>query len=424
MPAFHERQQPRSTNAYSYIAEIMIHFFVMNVSSKLIPLALGAFAIGTESYVVAGVLPTIASDLGITVPVAGQLITAFALTYALGSPLLAVVTGTLERRRLLLASLGAFAFFNLLAATSHSYAMLFVARIGMGLSAGAFMPAATAYAVATTATEQRGRALATIYGGLTVSMIIGVPLGVIVGEHLGWRSIFVGVAALALAAFAGVALTLKVLRPSTVVSLAERIAIARRPEVLRTLFVTVIMMMGVYTLYAYLAPFLKETSHLVGSGVAVVFLLFGLGSTAGNFLSGSATDRVGPYRVLTTALTVLIGLFLTLSLVATIVPPEFARWLIVPLIAVWGFAGYAFLPAQQTHMVSLEPKLAPITLSLNASAIYLGAAMGAVVGSAVIAHGSVHHLGWFAAVFEIGALVLIRFAPARRASRLLWSAAA
>ena len=270
----------------------------MTSLSRLVSLALGAFAIGTESYVVAGVLPTIASDLGVTVPIAGQLITAFALTYALGSPLIAVATGSMERRRLLLASIGAFGLFNLLGAVAHSYALLFAARIGMGLAAGTFMPAASAYAVAAIAPEQRGRALSIIYGGLTVAMVIGAPLGVLLGEHLGWRFIFVIVAALALVALAGLAFTLKPLRAAAAVSLAERIAIARRPDVLATLAVTVLALAGAYTVYSYLATFLHETSHLTGDAVALVLFLFGLGATAGNFLSGSVTDRIGPRRVI------------------------------------------------------------------------------------------------------------------------------
>lgn len=380
----------------------------MTTFAKLLPLALGAFAIGTESNVVAGVLPTIAADVSVTVPLAGQLITAFALTYAVGSPLIAVATGTTERRRLLLGSMGAFGLFNLLAAFAPNYSVLFVSRLGMGLSAGAFMPAATAYAIATVPAEHRGRALALIYGGLTVSIVVGVPLGVLLGDHFGWRSIFVGVAALASVAFAGIGLTLKSLVPTSVVGLMERIAIARRPDVLGTLAVTALMMAGVYTVYSYLAPFLEQTSHVVGSAVALVLLLFGVGSTAGNFLSGSATDRIGPRRVLATVLNLLIGVMVALSLTSALFPPEVARWIVVPLIALWGFVGYSFLPAQQAHMAALAPNFAPITLSLNASAIYLGASVGAVTGSLVLAHTSVQHLGWVAAVFVLGALLLLR----------------
>lgn len=389
-----------------------------NFWTKLFSLALGAFAIGTESYVVAGVLPTIASDLGVTVPLAGQLITAFALTYALGSPLIAVATGAMERRRLLLVSLSAFGAFNLVAALTHSYALLLVARIGMGLSAGTFMPAASAYAVAATPAEHRGRALSVIYGGLTVAMVIGAPIGVLLGGHFGWRFIFLVVAALTAATLAGLAVTLARLRPAASVSLADRIAIARRPDVLATLAVTVVTITGVYTIYSYLAPFLQRTAHLSGDAVALVLFLFGLGSTAGNFLSGSITDRIGPRRVVATVLTGLMVIFASLSLVGAVVPPGAARWIVVPLIALWGFVGFSFPSAQQAHMVTLAPKLAPITLSLNSSAIYLGASLGALLGSLVVAGGSVAEVGWVGAACEATAFLLLRFARRRHAAVL------
>jgi predicted MFS family arabinose efflux permease len=325
----------------------------------------------------------------------------------------------MERRRLLLTSIAAFGLFNILAAFAHTYTLLLAARVGLGLSAGTFMPAASAYAVAATSTEHRGRALSIIYGGLTVAMVIGAPIGVLLGEHFGWRFIFVGVAALAFIALSGLALTLKPIRADTAVSLAERIAIARRPDVLGTLAVTVITIAGAYTIYSYLAPFLKLTSNLTGDSVALVLFMFGLGSTAGNFLAGGATDRIGPRRVIAMVLTGLIGLFALLSLTGMIFAPAIARWIVVPLIALWGFVGFSFPSAQQAHMVTLAPKLAPITLSLNASAIYLGASLGAMLGSLVVARGLVGELGWVGAACEVTAFLLLRFTRRHRAAHEL-----
>jgi predicted MFS family arabinose efflux permease len=387
----------------------------MNNWTKLLSLALGAFVIGTESYIVAGVLPSLAADLGVTIPIAGQLITAFALTYALSSPVIAVATAQMERRKLLLLSLGAFGLFNLVAASAHSFGMLLAARIGLGLSAGTFMPAASAYAVAAIPAAQRGRALAIIYGGLTVALVIGAPVGVLLGEHFGWRTNFIAVAILTGGALAGLAFTLKRLRSSVGVSLAERIAIARRPDVLATLAVTTLTLTGVYTVYSYLAPFLQERAHLAGDAIALVFFLFGIGSTIGNFLSGSLTDRIGPRRVITTVLTGLGIVFALISLSGMIFAPDVARWIIVPLIVLWGFLGFSFPSAQQAHIASLAPKLAPVTLSLNASAIYLGASLGAVLGSFVVAHGSPVGLGWVGALCITGSLLLLRFTRRHRA---------
>lgn len=386
-----------------------------NPTSQLLCLALGTFAIGTESYVVAGILPTLAADLGVTVPLAGQLITAFALTYAIGSPLIAVATGDMERRRLLLVSLAAFGIFNLVAALAHSYAALMVARIGMGLSAGTFTPAASAYAVAATPAAHRSRALSIIYGGLTVAMVIGTPLGVLLGEHFGWRLIFVAVAGWTVAALIGLAFTLRRIHPSAKITLAERLAVARRPDVLATLIVTTLMIGGVYTVYSYLAPFLQEHAHLAGDAIAVVFFLFGVGGTTGNYLSGVASDRFGPKRIIVMSLTGLSVVFVLLSLTGLVFPPDTARWFIVPLILVWGLVGWSFPSAQQAHIASLAPKHAPITLSLNASAIYLGASLGALLGSVVVAHRSAAGLGWVGAACEVAALGVLAFALRRRA---------
>ncbi len=389
----------------------------MNSLSKLLSLALGAFAIGTESYVIAGLLPDLAADLHVSVALAGQLITVFALAYAFGSPLLAVATGNMERRRLLLASLATFALFNILAATAHGYATLLFARIGLALSAGTFMPAASAYAVAVTPVERRGRALAIIYTGLTVATVVGVPLGVLVGERLGWRFTFTGVAAIASIALIGLALTLAPVRSPTSASMAQRLAIARQPEVLGILAVTVLTLTGVFSIYSYIAPFLQRTTGLTGHAVAGVLLLFGMGSAVGNLLGGAASDRIGPQRVVATVLAALIGLFTVLSAVGMVLRPTVAIWVIVPLLTVWGFVGWSFPAAQQARLVALAPAIAPITLSLNASAIYFGVSIGAALGSIMVAHGAVIHLGWVGATCEALALGTLAWSARRARQR-------
>lgn len=374
---------------------------------RLLWLALGAFAIGTESYALAGLLPALSSELGVSVALAGQLITAFALAYAFGSPLLAVATAGLERRSLLLASIATFGAFNLLAATAHTYSVLFIARIGMALAAGTFMPAASAYAVAISPVERRGRALSLIYAGLTFATVIGVPVGVLVGERLGWRSIFLGAAGLAAVALAGLAVKLSPVPNPPSVPLAERIAAARRPEIMNALAVTVIALTGAFTIYSYLAPFLAETTGLTGDAVAAVLFLFGIGSTVGNLASGAASDRFGPQRVLLFVISGLILLFAALSLAAELLPPATARWVIIPVVGFWGLLGFSFPAAQQARLVALAPRIAPITISLNASAIYFGISLGALIGSFVVSHHLVRQIGWVGAACDLVALGLL-----------------
>ena len=376
---------------------------------KLILLALGAFAIGTEGYALAGLLPKVATDLGVTVPVAGQLITAFSLAFALGSPLLAVVTGHLERKRLLLGSILVFGLFNVVAALAHSYATLFAARIGLALSAAAFMPAASAYAVAVSPVAQRGRALSIIYAGLTVATLVGVPLGVLVGERFGWRSIFLLAGGLSLATLIGLATLLAPSRSTGSATLTERMAVARRPEVLGALMVTVAFMTGAFSIYTYIAPFLEQTTGLAGSSVAVVLFVFGAGATIGNLGAGSLADRIGAHRVVSTVLLGLAVMFGSLSLAAETLAPGVARWVIIPAIGLWGLVGFSFPAAQQLRLVAMDPRLAPITLSLNASAGYLGVSIGAVLGSFAVAHLAISGLGWVGAGCEITAFFILTY---------------
>jgi predicted MFS family arabinose efflux permease len=382
---------------------------------QLLCLALGAFAIGTESYTLAGLLPMLSADLGVTVALAGQLITAFALAYAVGSPLLAVATADTDRRFVLLGSITTFGLFNVLAAFAPSYTVLFVARIGMALSAGTFMPAASAYAVAISPVEHRGRSLSIIYSGLTFATVIGVPVGVLVGERLGWRSIFLGAAGLALLALVGLAFNLRRVTHQTGATLAERIAVARRPDVLNALGITVVALTGAFTVYTYLAPFLAETTGLTGDAVAVVLFLFGFGSTIGNLVAGSAADRFGADRVMLIVLTSLTVLFALLALSAQLLPPHTARWIIIPVIGLWGFVGFSFPATQQARLVGMAPRLAPVTISLNASAIYLGISLGAVLGSIVVSHHAIARLGWVAVVCDILALGILLISFSRHA---------
>jgi len=381
---------------------------------KLFLLALGAFAIGTEGYALAGLLPKVAADVGVTVPVAGQLITAFALAFALGSPVLAVLTGQFERKRVLLGSILVFALFNVVAALAHSYATLFVARIGLALSAAAFMPAASAYAVAVSPLEHRGRALSIIYAGLTVATLVGVPLGVLVGEHFGWRSIFLLAAGLALATFLGVAAVLAPSHSTGSATLRERIAVARRSDVLGALLVMMGFMTGVYAIYTYIAPFMQQSTGLTGSAIAVVLFVFGVGATVGNLAAGSLADRIGADRVTSTVLLGLAVLFSVISVAAETLAPGAARWVILPAIGLWGLVGFSFPAAQQMRLVAMDPKLAPITLSLNASAGYIGVSIGAVLGSFVVAHHALTGLGWVAAACELTAFALLAYTLRRQ----------
>jgi predicted MFS family arabinose efflux permease len=208
-------------------------------STSLAPLywlALGTFAVGTESFMIAGLLPDMAADLHTSIVATGQLVTVFALAYALSSPILTALTGAFHRRTLMILSLSAFTVANIIAWGAQNYWELMAARILLAAAAGLYVPGANALAGAIAGPERRGTALAIVNGGITIAVAFGVPPGAVVGDRLGWRMTFAGVAALSAAATAGLLLGLprNIGAGLPVATLRERIDVARQPVILMT----------------------------------------------------------------------------------------------------------------------------------------------------------------------------------------------
>ena len=336
-------------------------------------LALGTFALGTDLYVIAGVLPEIARGTRVPVAQAGQLVTIFALAYALGSPLLAVASARVDRRRLLLLALGVFAAANLGAALAPGYGALVGARVLAALAAAAYTPVANVAAVSLVAPEQRGRALAMVTAGMTLAILFGVPLSALVGRVFGWRATFELVAALAVLAAIGLILYLPTVPTSPVASLRTRLALLADRQVAGLLLVTLLALTGSFSVYTYLLPLLARI-HPSASQATVLFAAFGAGGMMGNALGGVAADRLGGARTVGVSLMALAGI---LAIFATA-----ERSLIGSggLLFAWGLAGWAWYPSQQHRLVERAGRAAPVALALTGSAIYLGIALGSAMG--------------------------------------------
>ncbi|HXZ16224.1 MAG TPA: MFS transporter [Roseiarcus sp.] len=378
----------------------------------LFPLILGAFAIGTETFMIVGVLPNIVADLGVSPAAGGALVTAFSLAYALGSPVLAVLTAGLERKRLLAISMGGFALANALAALSPNFASLMAARVGLAVTAGTFMPAAVAFATATFGPLRRGRAVALVYSGMTLAIVLGVPGGTMITAAANWRAAFLAVALLAALVLMGVVALLPRLDGLGAVSLRERIAVARRPDVLALLSLTALALCGAFAINTYVGLLLRERLGVDSTELAGVLMGLGLVSFAGNWLGGYGADRLRRERLLAVILAVLVAAFALISIGAHQHGPPAAVAIGVGLF-LWGLFGWAFPATQQARIVSLDPQLAPITLSLNTSAIYVGAAAGSVLGGLAIMRWSVAAIGWVGSACEIGAFILLMATAAR-----------
>jgi predicted MFS family arabinose efflux permease len=386
---------------------------------RLYWLALGTFAIGTEGFMIAPLLPNLARDLSVSLVSAGQLVTVFALTYALSSPVLTALTGNIDRRWLLIASMLAFAAANFVASSAHSYPALLVARILLAVAAGLYVPNANALATAIVEPSRRGHALSIVTGGISVAVALGVPLGAVIGERFGWRLNFIIVGVLSLMAtiglLSGLPRDISVHMP--VASLRERFDVARRPAVLLALLVTLLWGTGAYAVYTYLAPFLAHAAGIVGSSVGAVLFMWGVAAVIGIRLGGNLNDRFGSLPVILISLSVLVIAFLGLSTAAVLFPPPVARAPILFSIALWGISAWAFFPAQQARLVSIGGvNVAPVTLSLNASFQFLGFSTGAALGALILAYASPLSLGWVGASCESGALALVMATSRRQKS--------
>lgn len=380
----------------------------------LIWLVLGAFAIGTEGFMIAGILPLIAGDLEVSMALTGQLVTGFALAYAFGAPTITVATGRFERKNILLGAICAFGLANALAASSHSYAALMGSRILLGLAAGAFFPTASGYAATVVAPAQRGRALALIYSGLTIATIVGVPLGTAVGHRLGWRATFVGVAVLSVIALVGIAAGLPRVPSPPVPGLIDRLKVAARPEILSVLVLTILGFAGYNSVYPYLSPLLTKVAGFEGDSIVIVLFIYGLTAAAGNFLGGYGADKWDIRRYVLIVLGILIVVYGAFSIMAEWpLPTNFARPATVVLIVTFGLAGWMFPATQQFRLVRLAGPLAPVALSLNSSGIYLGTSLGAFLGSLALASGSVAALGWTGAGCFAAGFVWLALSPKR-----------
>lgn len=369
-------------------------------------LALSAFAIGTEAFVIAGLLPVIAADMQISAAAAGQLVTAYALAYALGSPILAVMFNNFDRRDVLAIALSCFIAGNLVAVASTSFMLLLASRVLMALGAGLCMPTAIGVAVAIASAERRGRAVALVTSGLTVATVIGVPLGTMIGHKLGWRATFVLVAVLGAVALAGLLFGLPRGLPKTTASLAERLAVARNEAVLYALGTTTLWAIGGFTVFTYLSIPLQGLGFSAAD-ISLTLLVFGSAAAIGNMLGGLLADRLGTAPTSALGLAVMATTLILFSAALKFAPPSDARYAVLLLVFGWAISGWGFYPAQVASIIRLNPAASVIVLSLNASFMYLGFAIGGAVGGVVLSALGPSDLGWIGGSSVAAALLVL-----------------
>ncbi|HIW90308.1 MAG TPA: MFS transporter [Candidatus Corynebacterium avicola] len=349
--------------------------------ARLWPFILGNVALGIDAYVIAGLLPAMADDLGSTTGVVGLGVTAFTGAYALAGPLLAGIAGREAGRGLGIALL-VFTLGNLLTVAAPGIALYLVARVIAGAAAGVYSPLATAVAAASVPGESRGRALGLVLAGLATGTVFGVPLGLWLGQLTSWRVSILVIAVVGVASLVGV--VVRNTRGAALPNIDSPPAAARlrsltRPTTLLTVLVTFFTGIASLGLYTYIAEVLADTGLRDHQTLGI--WVWGLGGAVGVLLIGRIVDRV---RVsLRVTVVILLGLLVALLILGT--GP--AVWLLVIVLAAWGALGWASLAPQQDTLLRANPTDGATAVAAESSANYLGSAVGSALGSVALVAG-------------------------------------
>jgi MFS transporter, DHA1 family, inner membrane transport protein len=372
-------------------------------SLAIYALTIGAFGIGTTEFVIMGLLLQLAADLRVSVPTAGLLISGYALGVFVGAPLLTAALSKVPRKKALLALMAIFTLGNLACALAPSYAVLMIARVVTSLAHGTFFGVGAVVAASLVPADRKAAAISTMFTGLTVATLLGVPAGSWLGLHFGWRSTFWAVCLIGLVAMAVIAhfVSAREAGCGSGVSLREELKVLGRLHVLLGLTATVFGFAGVFAVFTYIQPLLTQVTGFSDAGVSAILLMFGIGMVLGNVIGGRLTDRA-PVRML---LGSLAALALVLVLMGFAMGHRVAAVVFVGLLGTGAFATVS--PLQLRVLNQAQGAGQSMASSLNIAAFNLGNALGAWLGGLVIARGpGLASLPWVAALLTLGGLAV------------------
>ncbi|MBH5338207.1 MFS transporter [Streptomyces pactum] len=372
----------------------------------LLALAIGAFGIGTTEFVIMGLLPQIADDYGVSIPTAGLLVTGYAIGVVIGAPLMTVLGTRVGRKTVLLVLMGLFVAGNLLSALAPTFGMMLAGRIVASLAHGAFFGIGSVVAADLVAPDRKAGAIATMFTGLTVANVVGVPLGTLIGQAVGWRTTFAVVAGLGVVGLVGIARLVPAMPRPEGARLGRELTAFRNPQVLLAMAMTVLGFGGVFAAITYIAPMMTHVAGYSAGAVTWLLVLFGVGMFLGNLLGGRYADRA----LMPLLYTTLGGLAVVLALFTVTAHSKILAAVSILLVGALGFATVPPLQKRVLDQASGAPTLAS---AVNIGAFNLGNALAAWLGGLVIAAGLGYTApNWVGALLAAAALLLA-----------LWSAA-
>ncbi|WHI59788.1 MFS transporter [Mammaliicoccus lentus] len=346
-------------------------------------LTIVSFVVGMVELIIGGILDLVAEDLHVSLGKAGLLITVFSLVFAITAPLLMIATAKIERKRLTLIFLFIFSLSNLLVAFSPVYSVLFIGRMLSAASGSLLIILCLTIAANIGSEKHRGRAIGFVSMGISGSIVLGVPIGLVLGNAFGWRAPFLFIVFLTILSMLGVYLLMDKVPPKTQVSLKEQINSLKESKIFLAHGTTFLFMAGHTILYAYFTPFVKMTMGISGRWLSVFYFIFGIAAVSGGGVGGTLSDRFGSKRTMITTLIIFSLSIFTLPYTTSVL----ALFIIVMII--WGMMSWAITPALQSYLIESAPETADIQQSLNNSALHFGIAFGSLIGGIVIEQASV-----------------------------------
>ncbi|CAI0874710.1 MAG: MFS transporter [Serratia proteamaculans] len=372
----------------------------------LLALTISAFAIGTTEFVIVGLIPTIAEQLGVTVPSAGLLVTIYAIGVAIGAPVLTALTGRVPRKLLLISLMVLFTLGNLLAWQSPGYESLVIARLLTGLAHGVFFSIGSTIATSLVAKEKAASAIAIMFGGLTVALVTGVPLGTFIGQHFGWRETFLAVSLIGvIATVASAILVPNNIKNQASASIKDQLKVLTHPRLLLIYAITALGYGGVFTTFTFLAPMMQELAGFSAPAVSWILLAYGIAVAIGNIWGGKLADRHGAVRALSFIFAALAVLLLVFQFTAS---HSIAALLTVIVMGVFAFGN---VPGLQVYVVQKAEQYTPnavdVASGLNIAAFNVGIALGSVIGGQTVATLGLAQTPWIGALIVLVALLLV-----------------
>ncbi|MBO1270770.1 MFS transporter [Shewanella sp. 4t3-1-2LB] len=352
----------------------------MKINIPLFALALGAFGIGVTEFSPMGMLPVIATDLGVSIPTAGMLISAYAFGVLLGAPLITLAFANMARRNLLLLSMAIFTAGNLISAMADNYNVLLLGRIITSFNHGAFFGVGAIVAMNVVPPEKRAGAVAAMFSGLTIATIGGVPLASYIGEVVGWRPAFYGMAVIGLMTMLALRLSLPPMANKQKANVRNELRVLGKKPVLVALLLTVVSSSAMFTVFTYIVPILQQETQASTFFVTAMLVLYGIGLAVGNLLGGRFADR-------SMDLTLIVSLVAVMLLLVVLAITVAVPLMVVPLIFMWGIASFALVPPLQAMVVQEAAEAPSLASAMNIGAFNLGNALGAMLGALMISAG-------------------------------------